>query len=935
MDCADIILQLYQTLISKDQVDQELIDSVTQKLINFYKIPETLEILIDQYSKVSDESIQLIIAIGIKQILLYEKSWELFRQYNKAENIKNLLIQILQKEKSLLLFQNVVESTSPILKTDFMEWPEYIELTRLYSTNEENILFSIIMANTIIKYIKTSEFLESIWDFFTSLALQGISSTDDIIIKESSDLIANLFEFVTTIDTNLPGLFSSLLQVFSNLISSNSPICGNIIQNFERISEIPDFCFPNSVEIAGQFLQFINSSNDIDLKCILLSPLISFLYSDPESDKSEILSTLYEDIFTISTNSFIKEECKDDQENMLICNDNIRRLLEESECEEICKQIFEKGSGNNSNGEIMTYALSLISIAQIYPEVLLKDISPFLEFGFCCIETDNRPVQETGFELLETLFTHQNEAYYGIQDRFLEIVNLAFAIENLPLLTKILNSLNKYLNFITIKKEHINNLFLSLFQVFKENDDPNIQSQVVDCFTSLMMSLMDDISPYSNEILPIAFQLATEANKPEECNLKASAVKCLGMLIQYKDIIPEIEPIIKIFFDCVNSDDDVLKSAGIQGLSKPVCTFFFRANKERFLHLKPFLNSEWFENVFGFKETIININDFIDISETELGILLCSYKIKKSFLAGRFSTKNFSLLSNSIQEILSNGQFPQRQEGTFSILGGFNDLLNTFSIPEFNGATFQVETNFNCLNNICSDQTSKDGVSYYIYNNITGSQAAVSTAASLVYRNYYLTLGSQNKINLIENTSLAVKEGFSLINDLVFAKDDEDLDFNYNDLDNYEIGVQENCQVILTRYGKKELALLPYDQIVHQVFVSSLDFSKKKNNSIKQITKIEPFLLEAEYKSTILAAWENSLKFPNNPGSNKCFLTIIGYELYNVPLNIAFNAIKSCQSLIIESGLEVYLIPNDQNCFSRACKNLDQLVNQTSGMIIP
>ena len=139
-----------------------------------------------------------------------------------------------------------------------------------------------------------NDYLANTWEFFTNLALQGLSSSDDEIIKRSSELVANLFMFVNITDTNLPDLFSALFQVFTSLVERESPICGSVVSSFEIISEVPDFFFPNSLEIAEQFLPLLmNPSTDANLKCLLLKPLISFLFSDEETDKSGIIGNRY------------------------------------------------------------------------------------------------------------------------------------------------------------------------------------------------------------------------------------------------------------------------------------------------------------------------------------------------------------------------------------------------------------------------------------------------------------------------------------------------------------------------------------------------------------------------------------------------------------------------------------------------------------------
>ena len=343
----------------------------------------------------------------------------------------------------------------------------------------------------------------------------------------------------------------------------------------------------------------------------------------------------------------------------------------------------------------------------------------------------------------------------------------------------------------------------------------------------------------------------------------------------------------------------------------------------RYRNKSYFPKCEWFSNIFGFSESLYNINTFIEDQNALIDGTFYSYKTNRTYCCGEFYEKSINSFFNN--KIMNNG--------TFSIVNCYPNHFLTHADPENNGATFQLNSHFNCLEFISPEQNAEDGITGYLYNNLPASQASVATAPSLMLRNYFITTKLGKEIQMLSNTPIPVRKGFSFLCDDNLIDESLIASTDWSDLNLYKVGINNNCQVVLSQYDEKNFMILPYEQMVNHVFASSLDFSRPKIN-LSLLNTIEKYLLEAEYKTTIKVAWENSLKYSKYQGSKKCYLTAIGYELFNAPLELIFNAIASCENLIIESGLNVIFLASDTKIFYHAINSLGFLVQQTSGRII-
>lgn len=345
----------------------------------------------------------------------------------------------------------------------------------------------------------------------------------------------------------------------------------------------------------------------------------------------------------------------------------------------------------------------------------------------------------------------------------------------------------------------------------------------------------------------------------------------------------------------------------------------------------------WFETLFGFSESPENVSNFIECEQKEDGAILYSKKNKKRFSAGKFALYSVS----SFQHLVP------RNGGHLHIIHGNGmksskiylvDVMCAQNHPDFNGATFQVASNFNCLEFLGSKQTAAKGVNSYIQNHAQGPACAVAAGPAVTYRNYFVqhddgTTGQLKKeIELLHKTPLKIEHGYVKINNsecerLKTSK------FDWSNLDSYQIGVHQNCQITMNRSKNGVIINPDSEQVVHQIFCAA--FSFPRSVVANDFTyEIDSNILKAEYRATILAAWNNSILYPGKSGSNKCVLTLLGGGVFHNPINIICDAINECKDVIELSGLDVYVVCFDNNAFKNVYPNLKNTIESTGGNVI-
>lgn len=340
----------------------------------------------------------------------------------------------------------------------------------------------------------------------------------------------------------------------------------------------------------------------------------------------------------------------------------------------------------------------------------------------------------------------------------------------------------------------------------------------------------------------------------------------------------------------------------------------------------------WFQKLFGFEETTKLVYKNLEVIE----------RGEDTFLVSKVNSQKYHCGNFAIRDLQSFGTPTKFANGRLNIIHGYGhegktelvNVLQSQALPQFNGATFQVASNFNCLEFVSPNQTAGDGVTHYVFDNTQGPNASLATGPSLVYRNYFVKHGDgyqgqiQREINLLKDTPLGkfVKHGYPIIGPSDLLKCDP------HTMHRARIGVHRKCQVTTTQFGR-ELCRVQDGQFVNQIFTAALNFGGTVTpNSVTLAAAKE--LLIAQYKATILAAWENSQMCSGLPGSNKLVLTLLGGGVFNNPMPTICDAIVRCQELIVKTGLDVHVVCFSDDTFNEVYPQLKETVHSTKGTVI-
>jgi len=335
---------------------------------------------------------------------------------------------------------------------------------------------------------------------------------------------------------------------------------------------------------------------------------------------------------------------------------------------------------------------------------------------------------------------------------------------------------------------------------------------------------------------------------------------------------------------------------------------------------------EWkyFEEVFGFKEDTESIQNCIFIDdENKYNVQMNCFGNDRNFQIGHFRTvaiKDFPKYENksgvSMKIVLGSGsktiEFDKIDVGALQ------------TKPENRGATFQVASNFNCLEFVNENGSAREGITKYVADVTQGPTASISAAAGTLYRNYFVPhsvngkeyIGQlQAQINLLDGIPLLhVKNGY-----IHWPSENEWLklqnsNFNFNDVSNMKVGVHKLVGVTsgVKKGGLIEMMPVNSNQVINQVFTAAMNMTTimGKWRTSRLAEDVARFILRGAYRGTILSAIENSrvLSEKDYPGKNKCFLTMIGGGVFANKFEWIIDSILDQDDLIRNSGLEIILV---------------------------
>jgi hypothetical protein len=352
-----------------------------------------------------------------------------------------------------------------------------------------------------------------------------------------------------------------------------------------------------------------------------------------------------------------------------------------------------------------------------------------------------------------------------------------------------------------------------------------------------------------------------------------------------------------------------------------------------------FPSQNWFRVLFGFEETVEAVKRNFLVRPFSDHVTLKSKVNGETYNAGRFTVRN--ILSFEVLTPVGGGRVHMvRGNGRRSSKLYLIDVLESQSYDDFDGATFLAASNFNCLEFAGPGQTAAQGVTCYIHDWTQGPFCALATGAAVVYRNYFIEHGNgavgqiDEEIHLLKDTPLdkCVRHGYPepTPQDLQTI-----LNHEWDNPNQFYVGVHENCQVTTKRdSGSMDMfTRAPPGRIAHHVYAAAFNFAGSMPKC-PQTLEIGKKMLMAEYRATVLAAWELSRKYPGRKGSNKLLLTVLGGGVFANPRQMICEAIISCKDVIVQSGLEVFIVCWSEGEFQESMNHLGSLVKETNGTVI-
>lgn len=315
---------------------------------------------------------------------------------------------------------------------------------------------------------------------------------------------------------------------------------------------------------------------------------------------------------------------------------------------------------------------------------------------------------------------------------------------------------------------------------------------------------------------------------------------------------------------------------------------------------------DWFERLVGFSES-----DGYAATQSRLvveGDQLVSTVNGKRYGIGQLTVPTLAELRSRVN--------PARgQRSSARIVVG--DVGELHSDPQFEGALFQVASQFNLLEMVSQHVTPEQGVARYAYDPTQGPACAISAGAGTIYRNYLVPVGDgigQTRDRQIDTLAgvgaelsdltglpvsrlwemrngyaLCTAEGIGAINRLLDSASEDVLDRLRGRL---AIGLHRDVEVT-DGSGRR----------VSQAYCSALPAAY----STLHQRDWEPFgrlVLQASYEATLLAAVEQAA----GGGSNRVLLTRIGGSAFGNGDDWIDSAIERAMGIVEDAGLAIIIV---------------------------
>ena len=319
---------------------------------------------------------------------------------------------------------------------------------------------------------------------------------------------------------------------------------------------------------------------------------------------------------------------------------------------------------------------------------------------------------------------------------------------------------------------------------------------------------------------------------------------------------------------------------------------------------------DWFDRLVGFSE-----DDGYAATQRRLAV-------EGDELVSRVNGERYGigeLTLPTLAELRSRVNPARGQRSSAQILVG--DVRRLHSQPEFEGALFQVASQFNLLEMTSQHVTPERGVSRYAGDPTQGPACAMAAGAGTIYRNYLVPVEggigqtASRQLNALAGLgaalseltglpdvrlwrmrngyALCTREGLTAITDLLAAAPEDVLDGLRETL---AIGLHRDVEV--TDGSRRR---------VSQAYCSALpvSYSALPAGDWESFGRL---VLEASYEATLLAAVEQA----RGGGSNTVLLTRLGGSAFGNGDHWIDTAIERAMGIVGDAGLDIRIVAHGQ-----------------------
>lgn len=318
-------------------------------------------------------------------------------------------------------------------------------------------------------------------------------------------------------------------------------------------------------------------------------------------------------------------------------------------------------------------------------------------------------------------------------------------------------------------------------------------------------------------------------------------------------------------------------------------------------------SADWFERLTGFAE--------LSYDDTRSRLRIEGDDLVSSVNGQRYGIG--TLETPTLAELRATVTIPNRGRTTVGCSVG--DVGAMHSAPEFEGALFQVASQFNLLEMAHYTVTPEDGVTRYAHDHTQGPACAIAAGAGTIYRNYFAPVNglagqtAERQLNMLERVghslsthlgrpvqslwqmengyALCTADGLAAINNFLSQASTATLESLAGEL---AIGLHLGVEVTESRVPGK---------VVSQAYCSALPvaYSDVPQQNWEGLARL---VLESSYEATLLAA----VGAANAGASNIVLLTRLGGGVFGNADEWIDTAILRALRIVEPAGLDVRLV---------------------------